>query len=45
MNFLRITMTLIAVSFLATACNTIEGFGEDVQKGGKNIEKTAESNK
>lgn len=30
---------------LVTACNTMEGFGQDVQKGGENIEKSAEENK
>jgi entericidin B len=28
-----------------TACNTIEGAGQDVQSGGKVIERTADKNK
>lgn len=30
---------------LLSACNTIEGLGQDIQKGGQKLEKTAEKNK
>jgi entericidin B len=30
---------------LITACNTMEGLGEDVQKGGEKIEESAQHNK
>lgn len=36
--------TLLALAGL-TACNTFEGLGEDMQKGGKNLENSAERNK
>ncbi len=35
----------IAISLLATACNTMEGLGKDVQKGGKKLERSADKNK
>ncbi len=35
----------IAVSLLATACNTMEGLGKDVQKGGEKLERSADKNK
>lgn len=33
---------LILAGFGLSACNTVEGAGEDIQAGGKAIEKTAE---
>lgn len=40
-------MTLAALSalLLATACETMEGFGRDVEKGGENIEESAQDAK
>jgi len=35
----------IALSFLATACETVEGVGQDTQKLGKDIENSANRNK
>ncbi|MGQ9370391.1 entericidin A/B family lipoprotein [Azospirillum sp. ST 5-10] len=32
---------LLSVTALATACNTMEGFGEDMQSGGEAIEDEA----
>jgi entericidin B len=40
---LIITILIITVSSLS--CNTIKGFGEDVEKGGQKIEKAAEKHK
>jgi len=40
--------TLIAASFLAaslSACNTIQGAGKDVEKGGEKIQKEAVEHK
>jgi predicted small secreted protein len=37
----KIILTLIAISSLA-ACNTVEGFGQDVQKTGQAIEAEAD---
>ena len=40
-NFLWI----IAAALALAACNTIEGMGKDVKKGGEAIEKAADRNK
>jgi len=40
--------TLIALALvmpLLAACNTMEGLGQDVQKGGQNLERAADENK
>ncbi len=37
----RILLALAAVLALA-ACNTVEGLGKDIKKGGEKIEKAAE---
>lgn len=39
------TISLAALALMAAACNTVEGFGQDVETAGEKIEKTAESNK
>ncbi len=44
MRRIIITLALLAVPLLA-ACNTMEGMGQDIQKGGKSIEKSADENK
>jgi len=36
---------LVAIALGLAACNTIEGVGKDVQKGGQAIEKAADKNK
>jgi entericidin B len=38
-------LTLITFSALTTACNTMEGAGQDLQKGGEKLEKSADENK
>jgi predicted small secreted protein len=40
---MKTTSTLLALSFLLllTACNTMRGAGEDIQKAGSAIEKAA----
>lgn len=38
-----LTLTLVVSALLALcACNTVEGFGRDMQQGGKHIEKAAD---
>ena len=39
------TLTLISLTTLLAACNTMEGLGEDMQAGGENLEDAAEDNK
>lgn len=37
---MRVLTLFLAVLFL-TACNTMEGLGKDIQKGGEQLEKAA----
>jgi entericidin A len=41
----KLIAAILAGSFLLTACNTMEGFGRDVEKTGDNIEKSAQRHK
>lgn len=38
-------IAVLALGALLSACNTMEGFGKDVQKGGEKIENSADHNK
>ena len=38
----KLIAAILGSAFLLTACNTMEGFGRDVQSGGKKIEKEAD---
>ena len=38
-------LCIIAAMLALSACNTIEGMGKDVKKGGEAIEKAADKNK
>jgi predicted small secreted protein len=40
-----VTLAALSALFLATACETMEGFGRDVEKGGDNIEDAAQDAK
>ncbi|MGH1361263.1 MAG: entericidin A/B family lipoprotein [Burkholderiaceae bacterium] len=44
MNLLKWSLAALVIVG-AAACNTIEGLGEDVQVGGKKLEKAAEKTK
>ena len=39
---LKSILSILAVAFVLSACNTMEGLGKDIQKGGEKIEKAAE---
>ena len=41
----RLIAAILGASFLLAACNTMEGFGRDVEKGGDKIEKSAQRHK
>lgn len=41
----RITLVALLMLPLLTACETMEGLGQDVQKGGKNLEDSANKHK
>ena len=38
---MKTLFTLLALSFVLTACNTIHGMGQDIEKGGEAIKKSA----
>lgn len=40
-----ILLTILGLNMLVTACNTMEGIGEDVEAGGNKLEQSAEKNK
>jgi predicted small secreted protein len=42
---MKAIIATILGAFILTACNTMEGFGQDVQAGGKKIEKEADRNR
>lgn len=35
----------LAISLAISACNTVQGFGKDVESGGKHIQNAANNNK
>ena len=39
------TLAIVASLFLVSACHTVEGFGKDMQQGGKELQKSANENK
>jgi predicted small secreted protein len=41
----RVLLTVIAALFVLTGCNTMQGFGKDVQKVGDSIEGAASKKK
>ena len=41
----KLIAAILASSFLLTACNTMEGFGRDVEKTGDKIEQSAQRHK
>lgn len=45
MNKLLLILSLCGLTLSLAACNTMEGFGQDVQKGGQEIEEEADENK
>lgn len=38
-------MMMLAIASLVTACNTMEGVGQDIQHGGESLERSADSHK
>lgn len=37
---MKALFVLLALSFALSACNTVEGVGKDIEKGGEAIQKT-----
>jgi predicted small secreted protein len=42
---MKAIIAIVLGAFLLSACNTMEGFGQDVQQGGKKIERSADEHK
>jgi predicted small secreted protein len=42
---MKAIIAMILGAFVLTACNTMEGMGQDVQAGGKKIENAADRNR
>ena len=42
---MKAIIAIILGAFLLSACNTMEGFGQDIQAGGKKIERSADEHK
>jgi predicted small secreted protein len=42
---MKAIIAIILGAFVLSACNTMEGFGQDVQAGGKKIERSADEHK
>ncbi|HEX6632425.1 MAG TPA: entericidin A/B family lipoprotein [Usitatibacter sp.] len=42
---MKAIIAMILGAFVLSACNTMEGFGQDVQAGGHAIEKSADRHK
>ncbi len=45
MKHVVIMMLIVISSPLITACNTMEGVGQDIQRGGEKLEQSADSHK
>jgi predicted small secreted protein len=45
MNRIVIIAIGVVIGLLTTGCNTMEGMGKDIKKGGEKIERSAEKNK
>jgi entericidin B len=44
MRYVIYLLLILSLPLLA-ACNTMEGMGQDIQKGGENLENSADKNK
>jgi len=45
MRSILLTSILVVTAFLTSACNTMQGAGQDMQSAGKKLEESAEENK
>jgi entericidin B len=41
----RTLMAVVLLAFFATGCNTMQGAGKDIERGGEKIQGAAEKNK
>ena len=44
-NVIRAVALTVALTFAAGACNTIQGAGKDIERGGQKIERAADKAK
>lgn len=42
---MKAIIAMVLGAFVLSACNTMEGLGQDVQQGGKKIERSADEHK
>ena len=42
MNRIIVLSAALVATLLTSACNTIEGAGQDIQKGGRSVERAAD---
>jgi predicted small secreted protein len=42
---MKAIIAMVLGAFILSACNTMEGLGQDVQQGGKKIERSADEHK
>ena len=42
---LKLTACMLAIAFVLSGCNTIQGAGKDLERGGEKIQDTAEKAK
>lgn len=45
MKKLASILSILIAAYGLSACNTMKGFGQDVQRGGEKVESAAEKNK
>ncbi len=45
MKKLASLLSILIAAYGLSACNTMKGFGQDVQRGGEKVESAAEKNK
>ncbi len=41
----KVILVILASAFVLASCNTVEGVGKDIKRGGEKIEKAAEKAK
>lgn len=44
-QIVRVIVTAVAFSFTLSACNTIQGAGKDIERGGEKVQDAAEKAK
>ena len=45
MQYITIIFRFLILSFILSSCNSMEGLGKDIKRGGEKLEKSANDNK